>query len=332
MKSQHNRGKKNNVHSRKLQRSRRNRKRGILLSSIAAILYWIIINRPIFLYMKDNQINSESMFEFISSIMIPILLAGITAFLTLLIASFQKESLTRLRIVSKIGLIFVVILLANSVVISFYAKKNISYIKNETKTAEVEQTTNEAKSQIQKLEKFDWQNDLYIQDIKKYMGEIGTDNDIPLIINLYLDQDIIILSDENGDYLSYEQHVINAAKYHNDYENASTPEVKFYACELECKELEAANTFYTDVECLKMTGDCYVSLGDLGNNKLDCYEKALRCYINALHVLYQGVQSQISESNIWKELKNTYMKVGNLGGANSSRAQTMALVCNDRQK
>lgn len=320
------------MHSRKLQRSRRNRKRGILLSSIAAILYWIIINRPIFLYMKDNQINSESMFEFISSIMIPILLAGITAFLTLLIASFQKESLTRLRIVSKIGLIFVVILLANSVVISFYAKKNISYIKNETKTAEVEQTTNEAKSQIQKLEKFDWQNDLYIQDIKKYMGEIGTDNDIPLIINLYLDQDIIILSDENGDYLSYEQHVINAAKYHNDYENASTPEVKFYACELECKELEAANTFYTDVECLKMTGDCYVSLGDLGNNKLDCYEKALRCYINALHVLYQGVQSQISESNIWKELKNTYMKVGNLGGANSSRAQTMALVCNDRQK
>lgn len=332
MKSQHNRGKKNNVHSRKLQRSRRNRKRVILFSSIAAILCLIIINRQIFLYMKDNQINSESMFEFISSIMIPILLAGITAFLPLLIASFQKESLTRLRIVSKIGLIFVVILLANSVVISFYAKKNISSIKNETKTAEVEQTTNEAKSQIQKLEKFDWQNDLYIQDIKKYMGEIGTDNDIPLIINLYLDQDIIILSDENGDYLSYEQHVINAAKYHNDYENASTPEVKFYACELECKELDAANTFYTDVECLKMTGDCYVSLGDLGNNKLDCYEKALRCYINALHVLYQGVQSQISESNIWKELKNTYMKIGNLGGANSSRAQTMALVCNDRQK
>lgn len=332
MKSQHNRGKKNNVHSRKLQRSRRNRKRIILFSSIAAILCLIIINRQIFLYMKDNQINSESIFEFISSIMIPILLAGISAFWILLHTSVQKESLTRLRIVFKIGLMFVVILLANSVVISFYAKKNISYIKNETKAAEVEQTTNEAKSQIQKLEKFDWQNDLYIQDIKKYMGEIGTDNDIPLIINLYLDQDIIILSDENGDYLSYEQHVINAAKYHNDYENASTPEVKFYACELECKELEAANTFYTDVECLKMTGDCYVSLGDLGNNKLDCYEKALRCYVNALHVLYQGVQSQISESNIWKELKNTYMKIGNLGGANSSRAQTMALVCNDRQK
>ena len=50
---------------------------------------------------------------------------------------------------------------------------------------------------------------------------------------------------------------------------------------------EKANEAYTDIDNLKLGGDAFVNVAKIYENaEVEIYEKALSCYIDALHAYY----------------------------------------------
>ena len=77
---------------------------------------------------------------------------------------------------------------------------------------------------------------------------------------------------------------------------------------------ERANEAYTDIDNLKLGGDAFVNVAKIYENaEVENYEKALSCYIDALHAYcYQGrdnALTAVGEKEIWLALKDTYLKI-----------------------
>lgn len=77
---------------------------------------------------------------------------------------------------------------------------------------------------------------------------------------------------------------------------------------------EKANEAYTDIDNLKLGGDAFVNIAKIYENaEVEIYEKALSCYIDALHAYYyrggDNALTAVGEKEIWLALKDTYLKI-----------------------
>lgn len=327
--------KKSSIHSQKKLARRRGSsffKYMIFLGFFLLVLYF---NYKIIIYMDDNLANSEAISEITANILLPTIAIFVTALVSIATANkfkvdLSKKALHIIRWIATIVVALCIVLLISSVVQGSFASINIAKIKNSEQELEAENSIKDETENMPLLEIFDWKEDLYIENIKNYIGKNVTDDDIEFLCKQYLKQEFVILNGENGNgnYEAFETCVVKAAEFQIDYESVSTIEVKIYACKKVCQQLEMANAYFTDVACLKMTGDYYTALGDLGEQKITHYEKALHYYIDALHVIYnQSVDSPIKERDVWKEISNVYAKIGSSGEKKSGHAQKMAIAC-----
>lgn len=98
---------------------------------------------------------------------------------------------------------------------------------------------------------------------------------------------------------------------------------------------EKANEAYTDIDNLKLGGDAFVNIAKIYENaEVEIYEKALSCYIDALHAYYyrggDNALTAVGEKEIWLALKDTYLKISlceNLRDTQEKGAKKLAEVC-----
>lgn len=300
-----------------------------------AMIFALILTILICLFELTGQKRAEAIFTISIDIILPVVLAflggGTLINIVLHKLGQYPDVNTRLLRIKIIVILF--ILLFSSSVQAAFAQITIALVydapSEPNPPAEPEEPETPSGNTV--LEIFDWKADLYPDNIEKYMGKDATDKDIPQMIKYYLETDMLILTKENSnsDYTAYEEHIADAQEYHKDFENIATNIIKIYACHLECNERTSANTCFTSIDNLKLTGDCYVMLGDLcSDDKKKNYENALYNYIDALHALYStNIGTSISKKVIWETIYITYAKIEKLGTEETDRAGVMANIC-----
>lgn len=161
---------------------------------------------------------------------------------------------------------------------------------------------------------FDWKQDYYMEYVTQVVNDYDTaDILIRQLLLQYLSSEFVMNTENLEEYIKYTREANNISQKYLTYgyetEKMDSEDVKNIS-----GFREKANEAYTDIDNLKLGGDAFVNVAKIYENaEVEIYEKALSCYIDALHAYYyrggDNALTAVGEKEIWLALKDTYLKI-----------------------